>query len=246
MQSTTLLPQTPLTTLLGLATLLASMMLWPLTTLLAPMTLVPPTRLVPPAALTHRGPRVAPSLLLAMLLALPAGVRAGDDPVREYVDEITAASITVAVESLVFARERLDLAANARDYVVLAPIEVNIGGKRSYFWSGYVWSTIDRRDGQPLLVPGDQLVLVADGRPIRLQGDAKSARDHGVGQPPNRAPARTAVPVLFTATTESIAYVAHATDLHLQLIHADTNEPFTLWKDARGALRAFSERIGAD
>lgn len=170
-------------------------------------------------------------------------MRAREDSVREYVDETTAASITVSVESLVFARERSDLAANARDYVVLAPIEVNVTGKRSYFWSGYVWSTIDRRNGQPLLAADDQLVLVADDRPIRLQSDAKSLRDHGVGQPPTRPPARTAIPVLFAADPDTIAYVAHATELHVELIHADTNESFTLWKDARAALRAFADRV---
>jgi hypothetical protein len=184
--------------------------------------------------------------LCALLLASLPSARAADDAVREYVDEITAASITVTVDALIFARERSDLAANARDYVTLAPLEINVTGKRSYFWSGYIWTTIDRRDRQPVVAPGDELVLLADGRPLRLQSDAKSLRDHGVGQPPTRAPARTAVPVLFVADAESIDYVAHATELHIELIHAGVNEPFALWKDARAALRAFVERVGGD
>jgi hypothetical protein len=187
--------------------------------------------------------------LLAVLAAAPlawtASVFAADKPVRQYVDEITAASITVAVEPLIFARERTDLAANARDYVTLTAVEVNVMGKRSYLWSAYIWSTIDRRDRQELVVPGDELVLVADGRPIALRSDAKTLREHGIGQPPTRAPVRAAVPALFAADPESIGYVARAGELHLELIHAGSNDSFVLWKDGRAALRAFSEAVGS-
>jgi hypothetical protein len=188
--------------------------------------------------------RAALTAVLLLLLAAP-NVPADDDAVREYVDEITAVSITVTVDALVFARERSDLAANARDYITLAPLEINRTGQRSYFWSGYIWSTIDRRDREPVVGPGDQLMLLADGRPIRLLRDATPLRDRGVGQPPLRVPTRTAIPVLFSADPESIAYVSRASELHIELIHAGVNEPFPLWKDARKGIREFAERVGA-
>ena len=194
--------------------------------------------------LTERRTGAPLAVLAAALLAWTASVFATDKPVRQYVDEITAASITVAVEPLIFARERTDLAANARDYVTLTSVEVNVMGKRSYLWSAYIWSTIDRRDRQELVVPGDELVLVADGRPIALRSDAKTLREHGIGQPPTRAPVRAAVPALFAADPESIGYVARAGELHLELIHAGSNDSFVLWKDGRAALRAFSEALG--
>lgn len=198
-------------------------------------------------AMMHTGRRTGAVLavLSAALLAWTAGVPAADS-VRQYVDEITAASITVAVEPLIFARERTDLAANSRDYVTLTAIEVNVMGKRSYFWSAYIWSTIDRRDRQRLVAPGDELVLVADGRPIPLSSDAKTLRDHGIGESPTQAPARTAVPALFAADLESIGYVGRASELHIELIHAGSNDPFVLWKDGRAALRAFSASVGGD
>ena len=185
------------------------------------------------------------TVLSAALLAWAAGVPAADS-VRQYVDEITAASITVAVQPLIFARERTDLAANSRDYVTLTPIEVNVMGKRSYFWSAYVWSTIDRRERDQLVVPGDELVLVADGRPIPLRSDAKTPREQGLGESPTRAPARTAVPALFGADRESIAYVGRASELHIELIHAGSNDAFVLWKDGRTALRAFTASVGGN
>ena len=179
-------------------------------------------------------------LTLAVVRLAPAA----DEKVREYIDEITAVSITVPLDSLVFARERSDLAVNARDYLTLAPLEINRTGKRSYFWSGYLWSTIDRRDRQPILGPGDTLVLVADGRPIALASDGKSLREHGVGQPPTRVPVRSAIPVLFPASPEVLAYVAHCEELHVELIHDGSSESFALWKDGREAMRAFVERLG--
>ena len=194
--------------------------------------------------LTGRRAGAVLAVLSVALLAWAAGVPAADDSVRQYVDETTAASITVAVEPLIFARERSDLAANSRDYVTLTAIEVNIMGKRSYLWSAYIWSTIDRRDRQQLVAPGDELVLVADGRPIPLRSDSKTLREHGLGGSPTRAPARTAVPVLFAADLESIGYVARASELRIELIHAGSNDAFVLWKDGRAALRAFTQGVG--
>ena len=194
--------------------------------------------------LTGRRAGAVLAMPAAILLAWTAGVSAADDSVHQYVDEITAASITVAIEPLIFARERTDLAANSRDYVTLTAIEVNVTGKRSYLWSAYIWSTIDRRDRQQLVVPGDELVLLADGRPIPLRSDAKTLRELGIGESPTRSPSRTAVPALFGADRESISYVARASELHIELIHAGSNDAFVLWKDGRAALRAFSAAVG--
>ena len=197
---------------------------------------------MPAVFFQRRFPCAAVAALLAAL-AMARATPAADDKVREYVDEITAVSITVPTDSLVFARERSDLAVNARDYLTLAPLEINRTGKRRYFWSGYLWSTIDRRGG-PILAPGDTLVLVADGRPIALQSDGQSLRNHGVGQPPTPMPVRTATPVLFAASAETIAYVARSEELHVELIHEGSSESFALWKEGREAVRAFVDRLG--
>ncbi len=193
------------------------------------------------ARLIARGARVL--ALAAIMIARAAA--ADDDAVREYVDEITAVSITVPVESLLFARERTDLAANARDYITLTPLEINRTGQRACYWFGYVWSTIDRRNRQPLLLEGDELVLLADGRPIALKMERRQLRDLGVGEPPTRPPVRGAVPVLFAATPEEIAYVARAREVHVELIRGGENEPFPMWKDARDSVQAFVDRVDA-
>lgn len=176
-------------------------------------------------------------------LALAFGCSAADESVRQYVDEITAASITVSTETLIFARERTDLAVNARDYITLAPVEINQTGKRALFWSGYLWSTIDRRNSQPLLAEGDELVLLADGRPLRLHGDGKALKDHGAAEPITSSPARTAVAVLFPSSAEEISYVSRATEVHIELIHAGVSESFALWKGKPTRLSGFSASV---
>ena len=61
------------------------------------------------------------ALPVALLAALGTCVAlAGDKQPREYLDEETAATITVVAEPLVFACPRPELAANVRDYVTLA------------------------------------------------------------------------------------------------------------------------------
>ena len=104
---------------------------------------------------------------LAVLLASCAcAALAGDKEPQEYLDEDTAATITVVGEPLVFAYARRDLAANARDYVTLAAAAVNRAGKVSYVIIGYNWSTVDPRLRPDPLPAAEPLVLQADDRRI--------------------------------------------------------------------------------
>src|SRR5205085_7065875 len=70
----------------------------------------------------------------------------GEKQPREYLDEDTAATVTVVGEPLVFAYAIPALAANQRDYVTLAAAAVNRNGKVSYVLIAYFWSTIDRSE----------------------------------------------------------------------------------------------------
>lgn len=176
-------------------------------------------------------------------LACLAATSPSDRLVREYVDENTAVSVTVATVSLIFARERTHLAVNARDYLALTPLETNRSGRRTLYWSGYLWSTIDPRIAGPLLAPGDDLVLIADGRPVTLKADARTLREHGIAQEPVPAPMRGAIPVLFAADAEILRYVSSATSLQVLHVRGGMSEAFSLWDDRRDGIRAFLERL---
>ena len=72
-------------------------------------------------------------------------VTAPSDGEREYLDEKTAATVTVCGAALVFARERPELAVHARDYLTLVPVDVNRAGHARQYFYGYAWSTVDKR-----------------------------------------------------------------------------------------------------
>lgn len=188
---------------------------------------------------------VAAVLLTATMAGLPPCSIAAES-VHEYLDETTAATVTVAAEPLIFSRDRTDLAVNARDYISLAPIEINRAGTRTHHWFAYVWSTIDRRSDEESMTPDDQFVLLADGRAIVLRREARSLRQLGIGQPPLPAPTRGAVAVVFDADLEVVDYVARSSELLMQVVRNDQHQDFLPWRDGRASLRAFVRFLGGD
>lgn len=156
-----------------------------------------------------------------------ASVPAGAE--REYLDEQTAATVTVGAPVLVFARERPDLAVHARDYLTLVPMDVNRSGAHAHYFLGYAWSTIDeRRHADPPSSP-PRFELIADGRRIPLEPHAGSLRDLGLGDVPVPAPARSATLLIAAASREEQAFVADASELRAVLRRGGTGERFELW-----------------
>jgi len=173
------------------------------------------------------------------LLGQSSPSSAAAESVNQYLDETTAATITVTTEPLIFARERTDLAVNARDYISIAPLEVNRAGSRTYYWFAYIWSTIDKRNDEPSATSDDQVVLLADDRAMVLRRDTRSPRQLGIAKSPIEAPVRGAVAMVFSADPEAFDYVALSSELQMQLVRGGHNDDFPLWRDGRAAMRAF-------
>lgn len=148
---------------------------------------------------------------------------------REYLDEFTAATITVGSPTLVFARERPELAVHARDYLTLVPVDVNRAGIHSQYFYGYVWSTLDKRGLVEEATATWRFDLVADGRRIALTPVAGEPRDLGLGEPPLPSPARLAQVLVASTSREIQAFVAGATELRAVAMHEGGAERFELW-----------------
>ena len=82
--------------------------------------------------------------IFAVMVATGCASRQAAGP-REYLDEHTAATITVAGENMVFAYDRPELGVNARDYVTLTAVDVNTSGRHALHLVGFAWSTLDKR-----------------------------------------------------------------------------------------------------
>jgi hypothetical protein len=68
------------------------------------------------------------SLIVPMCFSLAACTATKVETV-EYLDEVSAATVSAVGTPLVFARARPELAAHARDYVHLVAVDVNRAGR---------------------------------------------------------------------------------------------------------------------
>ncbi len=123
----------------------------------------------------------------AMLAAIHLAGCASGQPAgpREYLDERTAATITVAGESMVFAYDRPELGVNARDYVTLTAVDVNNSGQHATHLVGYAWSTLDKR---AVKEGNSRYEIVADDRTLSLQSKPDEFRSIGINEPPIPVP----------------------------------------------------------
>jgi hypothetical protein len=164
---------------------------------------------------------------------------------RVVLDERTGASLTVVDQPLVLARERRDVAVQARDYITLVAAEINEEGRRRLVWVAHQWSTIDTRatDFQP--TPGAPLLLVADGRDLRLSQiadrEAANFAQNRALLAPDDANVTTTVYAVDAATLE---YVATSTTLSAAFPESRLALPFVIWTDGRGAVLRLLEQTG--
>ena len=177
-----------------------------------------------------RGARQSTALLAvatACLLAITAGcaTQPGPEP-QEYLDERTAATITVVARSIVLACDRPELGVNARDYVTLTGIDVNTSGKHSAYVLGYAWSTLDKRgidDG------ATGYELVADDHIVPLQPMPGGFSPLGVSSPPIQAPSRTSLALAAPVSREVLRLLLESPDVRLLRARAGTVDRFTAW-----------------
>lgn len=162
------------------------------------------------------------------------------------LDDRSGVSLRVVAEPLVLARERRDLAAHARDYLTLAAVERNEAGRRDLVLLAYRWSTIDRRVDRQDDAGARALVLLIDGRDLRLEAITGELAVELRPRPELHRPAvvevRTVAYRVSRSTLEAIA-----SGSGLVAFHADARDsgPFHLWRDGREALRRFSVALDA-
>jgi hypothetical protein len=195
-------------------------------------------------AATLTGDRLRPLAVWLLLIGcLP--LMGGKQP-EEYLDEETAATVTVVGEPLVFANPRRDLAANARDYVTMAAAAVDRAGKVSYVLITYIWSTVDPALRQDALPAPAALIVQADDRRIEFHLDGHTAHESGIGRPVHAPPASAAVPNVYHTDLATLRFLAEARHLKVLPPNDSPLPAYELWDDQRTALRAFVRRMGGD
>ena len=183
--------------------------------------------------------RVALLLALIVLASCTTQTRLAS---REIFDEQSASTLTVVGKPLVFARERSDVAAHARDYVTLVAVEEDRSGDYNQYLLLYRWSTVDRRMSQPPGPDAGALHMLVDGRPI----DLLPLGSVPIGLTQRRSfhvPAHSdAVPRAYRVDTATLHFIASSRDLTLRMPQETLDMPFTLWEDGRAALNQFLQQ----
>jgi len=178
--------------------------------------------------------------IAAAMAALAIGACASRPPedARQYLDEVSAATVTVAPGALVFARERPELAVHARDYITLVPLDVNRSGKHSLYFYVYVWSTIDKRRLPTNDAATGQIELVADGKQIPLIASKATPRELGLAESPVRAPSDSARLLIAPTDRETLEFLSRATAIHAVEQHGGGGDRYELWAGSTGSIVA--------
>jgi hypothetical protein len=181
---------------------------------------------------------------LVIFAACSASPAHGARP-RELLDETTGNTVSVVSKPLVFARERTDVAAYARDYATLVATEIDQSGTYHDYLLLYRWSTVDRRMSPPPAEDAGELRILAEGRVFTL----KPLQFMPTGLEHRRElflPAHgDNVAHAYEVTADMLRYIANSGTLSVQMPQETLNEPFTLWQDGRAALRDFAQTAGS-
>jgi len=183
--------------------------------------------------------------LILMLTALAACSTTPPKPSHEIFDEQSASTLLVAGAPLVFARERSDVTAHARDYATLVAVEIDISGEYGQYLLLYRWSTVDRRMSPPPPADAGKLRLYADGRTIELIPLARVPVDlrqrRGLHVPAHG----DVVAHAYRVDVATLQYIAGSRDLAVRMPQEPLDTPFPLWEDGRSALAQFLQRAVA-
>ena len=194
------------------------------------------------------------TLILAGLLCILSACVAPPSPdtPTAYLDQSTAATVTIVGLPLVFARERPNFAAHMRDYITLAAAAVNRSGKVDHVMIAYFWTTFDPhgRERDPAsMAPGvdqapDDLIIVADDRHIHLVRQERSAHDVGIEERVHATPVETRPPTIYRADLATLRFIAASRHLAAQTRTGKFELEYEIWDDRRAALAAWLQALG--
>ena len=185
--------------------------------------------------------RVLPIFVSAMLALLVAGCASDSTLISNHIDPVTSVTVSYSQTPMVLYRDVSGRAAFARDFVHMAPLEVNRSGDyRYYLWLG-IWTTMaDAQPGQSR--DGFESILVfADGEPLPLEIAGWSVSAIGASESVYLKPVASATDAYYKVTPDQLRLIAEATDIRLQTAGPERKsyEPWDDQKSARASLNEF-------
>jgi hypothetical protein len=178
-------------------------------------------------------------LLTALALASLIGCSSTGSTTTQKLDPLTAVTISFTESPLIFYRDQSGRAAHARDYIHLAPLEVNRGGTYRYFvWLG-IWNTYQYRQISGPRDGFESIVVIADGEPRVLELSGWTAASVGASEPIYLKPVASASDAYYEVTADYLRVLAESSEIRIQSSGGTSYEPWDNQERALTSLREF-------
>lgn len=184
-------------------------------------------------------PHVTDAFRLAVSVLLLAGCTTQSSSISRL--DSSGLTVVTLTEAIVFARPVRTLAAGARDYAYIGPIEINRMGDRQYFFWIALASTVDRDLLGVVPDDADALVLVVDESPMVLP---LVEWDTTLDIPPYDSPAPIYATLAAHTSLDQIHRIANANVIELYVAAGATSTArYQRWQ---GTWTTFTELASND
>ncbi|MDH3578062.1 MAG: hypothetical protein OEO71_09645 [Gammaproteobacteria bacterium] len=160
--------------------------------------------------------------------------------VREQMDPATSVTIRYSQTPMVFYRDVSGRAAYARNFVHMAPLEVNRSGDYQYYlWIG-IWNTMADAQSDQSRDGFESIVIFADGEPLPLEIAGWTVAAIGASKPVYLKPVASAADAYYAVTVDQLRLIAEARDVRLKTT-GSRNESYEPWDNQKSAKESLIE-----
>lgn len=172
------------------------------------------------------------SILLLAILAFAGCATTKSVTPREYLDEQTAATITVVADPWIFTRKN---APPQLDFFNLYAIDVNrMGDHKKYFAVVHYWP------GQEFAQAPPTLILNSGAQELKLEAIAETPRQMGIAQPLDTSAPSSAKTWLYPVDQAHLQSIARDRQLAATLVTEQVNAAYAVWRDGSTELSEFA------
>lgn len=173
----------------------------------------------------------------ALLLSLLVGC-AGPGTVapREYLDEKTAATITVVADPWVFANDR-SASGDERDFLNVYAIDVNRQGDHRQYLAVLQWWPPPGMSSTPTLE------LQSQDRTIPLRPVLTSARELGISQPLVTSHPPASKWWYFPVDKQILGAIARSQNVRATFVSGDARIEYIMWRDGRADVAELTDAL---
>jgi hypothetical protein len=174
------------------------------------------------------------SVFLAILIFAGCATTKSVTP-REYLDEQTAATITVVADPWIFTRKN---APPQLDFFNLYAIDVNrMGDHKKYFAVVHYWPSQELATNTGR---APTLVLEGGAQTLKLEAIAETPRQIGIAQPLDTSAPSSAKTWLYPVDQATLQTIARSRQLAATLATESVNADYSVWRDGSTELSEFA------